>query len=402
VHGYVESENFILAGTDIKSSRNEYRINKVETHAKIDTRFGTDDFHARGVVHGYVYPYETSDITNRFDVKELYVRSRFSLLDIKVGRQFIRWGTTDAVNPVSYFSPQDFSEFLFKDEDEIYMGVDAISVKIIIAEYSIELVCVPVPGVTRMPSTGSAWAMKDFTQSTIPVTYQHTAPSFPATGKNVSYGGRVSGSDKGMDFAISGFYGIDPVVLMLPYLQSTVPTTIINTPQYNRVAQFGFDFAMAVDKFTIQVEGIYSYNKAGVAASDPLVTGQLFVIEKTHYVGYAGGVNWMIDGENFNVTVEFFQGYYLKDRDKFQPPYISDMVVAKIEKRFFNGTLITEIKGLFNVFDYDWALMPRVCYDFQNGFKVEVEAAVIEGKKETTVGNFSPMDLVRIRARYEF
>ncbi len=414
--GYVESENFIMPAKGLKKSeclylsgqvlevrRNQHLFNKVEAHGYLDFRVGTDTIHARAAAHGYLYPSgnEAEYLKNRLQVNELYLRWLTKHTDLKIGTQTIRWGTADAINPTSFFTPLDLREVLFKDEDEMYTGVHALSLSLLLGDFSLQLVCAPIASATLLPGTNSPWYVKLPKQHHVPLHYYYRAPAIPKNGANISYGGRFSGSVSIVDFSFSAYRGIDRDVLLLPYadLSGPLPTVYV-TPKYRNLTCFGSDLAVAVSDVTLQAEAAYSFNKNAVTGPD-LRSVRFAGIDTTHYLNMAAGLNWLIDGEDFNLTVEFNKSIYLVRPHRFIDPLISDIFVARIEKKFFDGALYFRLQGIMSL-DLDFLVMPLAGYDFRNGLIIEAEGGIFGGRDDTLFGSYNSRDILRVRARYSF
>ncbi len=417
ISGYIESENFLMPGKGLKKKeyvyvsglplmimRNEEPVNKVEAHGYLDFKVGTDTIHARSAIHGYLYPVgnETWHPPHRLTVNELYIKWLTMHTSLKIGKQIIKWGTADFMNPTSYFSPLDLREILFKDENELSLGVHAVSLAFLFGDFSLELVCVPIPTATLLPGNSSPWHLKmpDLNNG-VPIHFHHRDPRIPRNWANVNYGGRFSGTASVVDFSFSAFRGLDRDVLFFPYLDMTgmIPTIYV-VPKYRNLTCFGFDIAVSAGDVTIQAEAAYSLNKNSVTVPD-INKLKYTGIDSAHYLNFATGINWLIDGEDFNVTVEFNKSIYLKDRERFIDPFISDLLIARIEKRFLSGRLFFRLQGILSL-NLDYLVMPAAGYDFMNGFLIEAEGGIFGGGNDTLFGTFDSRDIVRIRAKYQF
>ncbi|MCP4136152.1 MAG: hypothetical protein GY754_34595 [bacterium] len=410
ISGYVESENFLMINPNRDESKGDKFFNKIENHALLDLQYGSDDLHGRGVLHGYVYPTGNSGhLSNRLLVNELYIKWLTSLFELKAGRQVIRWGTADAFNATSYFSPMDISEILFKDDDELYLGVDSLSGIVFFGDYTLQLVCMPIVTTSKLPGSGSPWEMRYpntvIGPFSLPVSFQDADSGIDPDWKNISFGGRFSGTINSLDFSVSGYHGIDRNILLYPTIaySGVIPTSISLSPIYKKITSFGADFAYAISDFTIQGEGAYSYNKKVVKKDiDTSVPQAQAEIKETGFINFSAGVNWLIDGEDFSVTLEYMRGDYLKNSDDYYDPFFNNLIVGSILKKFLDSSIELELRGMFNTSDRDWLIMPRAKYDFQNGFALEAEGGIFYGDEDELFGVFKSRDIVRLRAKYNF
>ncbi len=81
----------------------------------------------------------------------IYTRGRLS---VEAGKQFIRWGKTDILNPTDRFAPRDFLNVAQTD----FLAVTAARLTYGGQSDSIDLVCVPLFTPSRMPLVGQRWA----------------------------------------------------------------------------------------------------------------------------------------------------------------------------------------------------------------------------------------------------
>jgi hypothetical protein len=76
-------------------------------------------------------------------------------LAIDVGKQFIRWGRTDILNPTDRFAPRDYLEVT----DSEFLGVTAARISYERGPHTIDAVWVPRFTPSRAPLPGSRWAV---------------------------------------------------------------------------------------------------------------------------------------------------------------------------------------------------------------------------------------------------
>jgi hypothetical protein len=199
-----------------------------------------------------------------------------------IGRQFIRWGKTDILNPTDRFAPKDY---LSSVVDSDFLGVNAGRVTYESGANSIDVV----------------WQMR-FTPSRTPLLLQRwTVPPPQAAGFGLKDGGAVypGGSQygvrwnhlaRGYEYSFSFFDGNQT----LPTFATTpVPApqpTITLTRLYPQLRMYGADAAVPLTWFTVKSEAAYLTSTTPGAQEYLLYVVQVerLVKEWTFVGGYAG------------------------------------------------------------------------------------------------------------------
>ncbi|MBF0224130.1 MAG: hypothetical protein HQK76_01630 [Desulfobacterales bacterium] len=416
ISGYLESENYFAAIKDKESSiENEKNIlKKVEAHSKMDISYGDNVAYAKAVIHGYVYPENREENENYYKnsciVQELYISALFPTFDIQLGKQIIRWGTANSINPTSYFNPLNLTEALLKDADEIYIGVFSISSTLLIKDYSLKLVFVPVHSPARLPSPNSLWELRWPNQSipgtgmAFPIEYEPYNEPLDREIKNSGIGARFSGTAMGFDFSISSYHGPDKDLTLLPeaYIDFFNPNNskIILVPQYKVISAIGGDIAFSIGDFTLQVETSYIFDKPAIQNTANMQSMEI-EIEKVGYLYCETGINWRIS-DDFNIIIEYVKGIYTSDEDKYMKPFFSELAILSAERKFLDSRFALGIQGMYNTSDRDFQVVPKIGWDFQNGFIMELSGAVFYGEKDTFFGIYDERSIVILRAKYHF
>jgi hypothetical protein len=92
---------------------------------------------------------------------------------------------------------------------------------------------------------------------------------------------------------------------------------------------------------------------------------------------------------------------YVEGKSRFIEPYLSDIFVCRVEKKFLRGALITRAQGLATLRG-DFLLMPAIGYDFLNGLLIEAEGGIFGGPLDTLFGSYRSRDIIRLRVKYQF
>lgn len=429
VSGYYEGEGFFMPSPRRDESKNEYAINKIENHVKLDLLAEKESVVLKSSIHGFAYP-DTGPghMENRLLVQELYLQVFSENADVRAGRQVIRWGSADSINPTAFFVPRDYSELFMKDDDERNLGVDAVSFTYMFGDFSLVLAGVPLERKNIYPENTSPWALRFadydlsgtaaslyrtyYGRSSVPVEFNPSLKELEPEAEHISYGGRLAGTIKALDFSLSGYHGVDRDVVLVPeavmdtYDTGTgtvlsLPGKVVVTPAVEMITAFGIDFSFAAGDFTINGEGIYSHNKTGVISPD-FDDSTVSVLKKTHFIQYTAGINWIVSANRLNFIGEYSRGQYLVDGGQYNDPFLSDVAASRLELKLYNQKIILSAGGMFNVEDHDWMATTEGEYRGENSVSVSAGAVLFGGEEETLFGSYKHRDLLRVMIKYSF
>jgi hypothetical protein len=195
-------------------------------------------------------------------------RGRFT---VDVGKQFIRWGKADIVNPTDRFAPRDFINVV----DSEFLAVSGVRGVAELGSETFEVVWTPRFTPSRLPLFGQRWTVVPREAAALPVLdVVRTLPSGSQTG--VRWGHQGSGFEHSLSF----FDGFN----YLPDIQLGIT--------YPAIRAYGADAAVPTRWFTIKGESAYFTSRS--LATDEYV---LYVVQlerqRGEWVfvgGYAGEV----------------------------------------------------------------------------------------------------------------
>lgn len=191
-----------------------------------------------------------------FDVPETYVDLFFDDVDLRLGKQVVKWGKADVFNPTDQINPDDFSTLL----DDEPIGVVAGKLNYYYEDWGLELVVVPTFTPSRFPPRGTRFDL--LPQAMVPPLLE--AKERPDTIHDVQYGVRVNTTVEGWDFSASWYDGVNHFpgavlsgTVVFPFGPLVpVPIPAIQ-PVYNRFRLVGGDFATTFDRLGLHGEGAW-------------------------------------------------------------------------------------------------------------------------------------------------
>jgi hypothetical protein len=160
---------------------------------------------------------------------------------IEVGRQFIRWGRADILNPVDRFAPKDFLNVVNTD----FLGVIASRVTYESGSNTIDLVWQPWFTPSRTPLLNQRWTVLPDSVRAVP--FKDIGADYPSRSQ---FGARWNHVGRGYEFAASYFDGFNHLPLFR--------TQELDVQRYYpRLRLFGADAAIPTRWVTVKMEAAY-------------------------------------------------------------------------------------------------------------------------------------------------
>jgi hypothetical protein len=204
-------------------------------------------------------------------------------LAIDVGKQFIRWGKADILNPTDRFAPRDFLEVT----DDEFLAVIGARGQYEHGPHSIDIVWLPEFTPSRTPLIGRRWA--PLQPETLGVTgFVDLEPALPHRSQ---YGARWNVVRPGLEFSLSYFDGLSHLPQFSAFPLSGRPLIALRRT-YAPLRMAGADAAVPLRWFTVKGE-IASLSTTSDDADDVIVyvvqlerqSGELSIV-----AGYAGEI----------------------------------------------------------------------------------------------------------------
>jgi hypothetical protein len=192
---------------------------------------------------------------------------------IDLGKQFIRWGKTDILNPTDRFAPRDFLEVT----DTEFLGVTAARVNFERGPDTVDVVWVPYFTPSRTPLLGSRWAV--LPPETSGLSIVDDGAELPGGSQ---YGIRWNRVESGYELSLCFFDGFNHLPLIDARL--TTPDTLNLTRVYPSVIMIGGDLAVPLAWFTLKSEAAYfrGDNDAPEPRTDDYI---LYVVQLERFIG---------------------------------------------------------------------------------------------------------------------
>ncbi len=321
---------------------------------------------------------------------EAYLDLYFSRMDIRFGKQFIFWGTTDWINPTDNINPWDYLNISSEIED-YRIPVWSAKANLYWGSWNIELVWVPEFQPHRL---------SDPPQATI-----RTIPP-QLTFKNSQGGIRIASQFWNINYSLSYFKGFDkwPTYLPTPFAPHN-PGQIFLDKEFLPVIYIGGDFVTTFGKWAIKGEGAYTktQDKDGTnpAVRNPQVQ---YVLGMDYYATDRLTLNVQfvqtrLFKYNRAVEVGFNQ---MRGQDPRSVPYaVENSASARVQWEPLDFVTI-QIISVYNFRNGDYFLLPILHYQLTDGVAIYGGATFFEGPEYSIFGRSKPYSRAFAEVKFSF
>jgi hypothetical protein len=180
-----------------------------------------------------------------FEIHRLSARYARGPISVELGRQLIRWGKADILNPTDRFAPRDFLNVVHSD----FLPVTAARATWSNQSDSFDIVAVPIFTPSRTPLLDQRWGL-------LPLPYPtFNLPSrFPG---GTQFGGRWNHIGKSAEYSLSYFDGFNHQPLLGGALFYTPLPSVGVQRYYPKLRSYGGDLAVPFRWVTLKCEAAY-------------------------------------------------------------------------------------------------------------------------------------------------
>lgn len=336
------------------------------TNPDINQIAGTDVGNLRGV-----------DIENKMaEIREVYLDAHFSFLDLRIGKQIVRWGVVEGARILDEINPLDFKEFILREVADRYIPRWMVKSDLYLGDLAIEGLFIPDLKFHKPAPPGSQFEQFQILSGTI-------EPE--NTPQNADWGVRLSESLFGVDLAASYYYMWDPFPASYRSVFGLggfgVSPSVDFQPRYTKVRIYGGTLSKSLGKIILNAEGAFVRDKyfgtrEGVDPSNPgnFIYGELM----RNYLKYAVGIDFTFYSADLSVQMQ--QQKILN----YKPVIIQreyDTVLSFFgRKPFLNDRLVPSLLLLYFMVDNDYLVRPKLEYSLTDRLKLSAGLDLMAGE----------------------
>jgi hypothetical protein len=372
------------------------------------------DLYNKGIVDPY-----------NLEIREAYIQIFEFLtkkLDLKIGRQYIAWGTADKLNPTDNLNPYDLEDIL---DFGRHRGSDAISLNYYFNNYfSIQGVFIPFFQPANMPAGIFSDALNpvlELPQGMVLKGYSDTVlmPRYNI-GKSSVSGLRFKGFVRGVDLSVSYVWGIDGIPFSTVNTFSPVDTlggiTISSQLSFARTHIIGADLATSLAGIGFWAEAAAFIPEKDIVMTNDLsalypgspvpVTQDSLILDKTKpYLKFTVGCDYFF-GDGSYLNIQYMHGFIHERGNKD----LNDYFFMQYEKKFLNEKLkVVPVSGGFIVADWNkvkdnYALvyMPEIAYRATVNAEIALSTVLFDGKGNNFFANLKDYNMLMFKLKYDF
>jgi Protein of unknown function (DUF1302) len=365
--------------------------------ASIDSKYlwfgphNDEDDYDLDLFEGYFYWSNKRVVRPRFRTTPIRygIKRYFSWLrgqvDIRVGRQIVRWGKTDQISPVDNLNPQDLREFITHDLEDRKIPNWMVRARLFSDFFTVEGIYLPFFESSRIDYFGTDWAIFRH-MNRIGVHEEEPDLKF----KNGEGGVRVTKTISGWDLGFSYLYSWEdiPYFVTFPEDGSDIQVT------YKRSNILGFEFETTWG--TIGLRGEAAYFDSQSFLTNNLTSTRKIVYHYIMGVDHSGENDWYINIQfshqiitNYDSTILYFKRN-------------NPSLCGEISKEFQEGYFEAELKYNFALNENSFYLSPRIICSYASNLDITLGLNIFEGDPGTLMGLYDANDQIYIDFKYHF
>jgi hypothetical protein len=333
---------------------------------------------------------------------EFYLDAKLGRLDLRAGKQEIRWGRADGFNPTDNLIPYEYI-YTFSDQR---IAVPALKADVYLGRARLEAAWIPFFTPTRLPLLNQRWFPELPSTAVVPsgptgtpvearLLYREGLAALPGrTLGNGQWALRWNQSVPRAEFSVSYFDGFDDIAFfratatLFPDAASPLPRFLVSLNRdYYRLRSVGADFASELGPFGIRGELAY-FDRTDPANRDHLLFiagldrswGDWFLI-----VQYTGQ---KVSGKLENSAV-------------FPDLGLRSTALFRLERNL-GPSRSAEIRGAIRLRDGDLLLQPNYTVALTNRWRVKLGATVFAGPADGFLGQYRESSHLNLELRYTF
>ncbi|HEY1756795.1 MAG TPA: hypothetical protein VGG72_15590 [Bryobacteraceae bacterium] len=227
-----------------------------------------------------------------FEIRTARVTMHKGHFTADIGKQLVRWGKADLLNPTDRFAPRDYLDVVNSE----VLGVVAARATVEEGGNSLDLVWTPWLTPSRIPLLNQRWAElpPGFSGSVEPGSIENAATNFPGGGQ---YGARLDHIGHRYEASVSFFEGYNHLPLIGVAFDLLEPALSVQR-FYPKIRMYGTDAAIPLHWFTIKTEAGYFESRAGASAAPQSDDYILYVAQVERQMG-----DWMFVGGYVGQTI---------------------------------------------------------------------------------------------------
>jgi len=318
-------------------------------------------------------------VRDRVELKELYLDMNFPNLDLRIGRQIVRWGVVEGARVTDEINPLDFYELILRDIDDRYIPLFMIKGDLYLGANTFEGILIPQVEGHRPAPRGSEWEQFRILPNTVHPAQPYD--DFPKNIKNTEVALKYTRVFSGFELSASYFYTWDDFPSSFRTIQNSgvfggTPDVSFN-PRYTRLHIYGTTFSKSFPGFVLNAEAAYVSGKVWGARLGDGATPAAGEVQ-SDYIKYAVGLDLYLLGMDISPAV--IQQYILNYQQEIIQDRLDTVGALFIRKEFIHNLWTGNLLLIYFFNDRDWLIRPRTVYNITDRLRLSFGLDIFEGK----------------------
>jgi len=331
------------------------------------------------------------------ELREFFLDFHTKKLDLRIGKQIVRWGVVTGSRVTDEINPFDFSEFILREVQDRFIPLMMFKADYFPKNTHLELIWITEVVPHRPAPEGSEFEqfqiLDGFVRpdSLLDSNLKLNLSAF----KNTEVAGRMVRNINGLELGLTAFYTWDDFPSSFRAIKGgrgggfQGTPDVIFAPRMKRITTLGTTLSKSFGRFVLNAEYAYTFDKffgTLLAVGDANGTEPRLGELKRNFMKYAVGLDFPIFKIDFSLQLlqQYIPGWepvILQDR-------FDTVGAVFMRKSFMNERLSVQMLSLYFINEADFLLRPRIETRMTDSIKTRFGADIFIGDRGERVGEF--------------
>ena len=339
------------------------------------------------------------------ELREFYLDYHRGFVDLRVGKQIVRWGVVEGARVTDEINPLDLGEFILREVEERYIPLWMVKGNLYVGNWTLEGIWIPDLQFHRPAPRDSEWEQFRFLPNLI-------KPVSPLNNilehyENSELAVKLSWWIKGWDISLSYFYTWDDfpaafrAVDIFGFGATPQFDTVAFQPRYTRLKIPGIVVSKSLGKVVLNAEAAYVGGKVLGARVGSLIFQEqpdeairLGEIQRD-FVKYAVSLDTVLWGTE--VSGQILQQFILDYEPRIIQDEMETVLALFIRRELIPNIMTGQALVLYFHNDMEWLVRPRLDYRLTDQMKLSFGADLLFG----TISDVGP-DGIALPGEFHF